>query len=48
MSKNVESTKSWLYYDYKYIGEKIDDKIFQVGSILVFKKMVCSHNCIFI
>lgn len=38
MSKNVESTKSWLYYDYKYIGEKIDDKIFQVCSILVFEK----------
>lgn len=30
MSKHVESNGDWLYFDYKYIGEKVDEKIFEV------------------
>lgn len=31
MSKNIEKDGNWLYFDYKYIGEKVDETIFQVG-----------------
>lgn len=30
MSKNVDNNGDWLYFDYKYIGEKVDEKIFEV------------------
>ncbi|VVC24789.1 Hypothetical protein CINCED_3A000347 [Cinara cedri] len=29
MSKNIENNGDWLYFDYKYIGENVDEKIFQ-------------------
>lgn len=35
MSKNIENHGNWLYFDYKYIGEKVDEKIFQVGLFIV-------------
>lgn len=35
MSKNVENNGNWLYFDYKYIGEKVNEEIFQV--LLPFK-----------
>lgn len=30
MSKHIKKNGNWLYFDYKYIGEKVDEKIFQV------------------
>lgn len=30
MSEKVENSGDWLYFDYKYIGEKVDEKIFEV------------------
>lgn len=31
MSNNIEKDGNWLYFDYKYIGEKVDEAIFQVS-----------------
>lgn len=31
MSKNIEKDGNWLYFDYKYIGQKVNEKIFQVS-----------------
>lgn len=33
MSNNIENNGSWLYFDYKYIGEKVNEEIFQVCCI---------------
>lgn len=32
MSNNIENSGHWLYFDYKYIGEKVDENIFKVSS----------------
>ncbi|KAF0749530.1 HSPB1-associated protein 1, partial [Aphis craccivora] len=29
MSNNIENSGHWLYFDYKYIGEKVDENIFK-------------------
>jgi len=39
MSKDVEKSGNWLYFDYKYIGEKVDENIFKVSSFQLFKKL---------
>lgn len=52
MSKNIENIGNWLYFDYKYIGEKVDEKIFQVCLILILEKqlihLVCCNGFYFV
>lgn len=36
MSNNIENSGYWLYFDYKYIGEKVDENIFKVSILLIF------------
>lgn len=46
MSKTIENNGNWLYFDYKYIGEKVDEKIFQVSLILILEKqLIYSAYC---
>jgi len=46
MSKNIENDGNWLYFDYKYIGQKVDEKIFQVSFMILKRceKIICFMN----
>jgi len=32
MSKDIENSGNWLYFDYKHIGKAVDENIFKVYS----------------
>jgi len=37
MSNDIEKSGNWLYFDYKHIGETVDENIFKVSSFYYLK-----------